>query len=73
MKALIIGLIVIGAVVAACLPAGLGWWPEVISFLKGCLPVAAVLIGFIAILIGIADIKDRALAKKENSQENKNE
>ena len=70
MKALIIGLVVIAAAVAACLPMGLGWWDEVKMFLMGCLPVVAALIGLIAIFIGIADIKDRAEAKKEKSQEN---
>ena len=66
MKALIVGLIVLAAAVVACLPAGLGWWQEVLTFLKGCLPVLAVLAGLVAIFIGVADIKDRAESKKEN-------
>lgn len=69
MKSLLIGLIVIAAAVAACLPIGLFWWPEVINFLKGAVPVVAVLIGIIAIFIGIADMKDRADAKKEKAKE----
>ena len=69
MKSLIIGLIVIAAAVAACLPIGLNWWDDVINFLKGGVPVVAVLIGIIAIFIGIADMKDRADARKEKAQE----
>ncbi|MDR2618946.1 MAG: hypothetical protein LBC62_08760 [Treponema sp.] len=65
MKALVIGLVVIAAAVAACLPDGLGWWDEVLAFLKGCLPVLAAFIGLIAVFVGIADIKDRAEAKKD--------
>jgi hypothetical protein len=65
MKALVIGLVVIAAAVAACLPGGLGWWDEVLVFLKGCLPVLAAFIGIIAVFVGIADIKDRAEAKKD--------
>jgi hypothetical protein len=70
MKSLIIGIIVLAAAVFAALPPellgfGLGWWGDVLRFLRGGLPVIAVLIGFIAVFIGIADMKDRAEAKKE--------
>jgi hypothetical protein len=65
MKALLIGLIVIAVAVIACIPAGLGWWDDVIIFLRGCLPVLAVLIGLIAIFIGIMDIKDGIALRKE--------
>jgi len=41
----------------------------VLAFLRGGLPVIAVLIGIIAVFIGIADMKDRAEAKKELSAE----
>jgi hypothetical protein len=67
MKALIIGLVVMAAAVAACLPQGLGWWDEVLVFLKGALPVLAAFIGLIAVFVGVADIKDRAEAKKEET------
>ncbi|MCL2759030.1 MAG: hypothetical protein FWD22_02335 [Treponema sp.] len=72
MKALIIGFIVIAAAVFAILPAasvgfGLSWGDDVLTFLKGCAPVLAILTGVIAIFIGIADIKDRAEAKKEDA------
>jgi hypothetical protein len=70
MKSLIIGIVVLTAAVFAALPSellgfGLGWWGDVLIFLRGGLPVIAVLIGFIAVFIGIADMKDRAEAKKE--------
>jgi len=70
MKAIIIGLIIIAAAVFAILPAdiigfGLGWGDDVLAFLRGGVPVIAVLIGIVAVFIGIADIKDRADAKKE--------
>ena len=72
MKSLIIGLIILAAAVFAILPAaqvgfGLGWGEDVLTFLRGGAPVFAVLIGLIAVFIGIADIKDRAEAKSEDS------
>ena len=67
MKALIIGIVVIAAAVFAVLPCGLGWWSEVLVFLKGGLPVIVALGGIIALFMGIADIKDRAEAKREKS------
>jgi len=73
MKAIIIGLLIVAAAVFAVLPPealgfGLGWGKDVLAFLKGALPVIAVLIGLIAVFIGIADIKDRAEAKKEEAE-----
>jgi len=68
MKSLIVGLVILAAAVCAILPRepfGLGWGGDVLVFLKGGAPVVAVLISLIAIFIGIADIKDRARAKKE--------
>ena len=65
MKALFLGVVVIVVAVLAILPAGLGWGEEVLAFLRGSLPVLAVFIGLILIFVGIADIKDRAAAKKE--------
>ena len=74
MKAVIFGLIIIAAAVFAVLPSdkfgfGLGWYDDVLTFLKGGAPVIAALIGMIAIFIGIADMKDRAEAKREESKE----
>jgi len=74
MKAIIIGLLIIAAAAFAILPAGilgfgLGWGNDVLTFLRGGLPVVAVLIGLIAVFIGIADIKDRAEARAEAKKE----
>ena len=68
MKALILGLVVIVVAVLAVLPAGLGWGEDVLTFLRGALPVIAVFIGLILMFVGFADIKDRADVKGE--QEN---
>ncbi|MDR2047956.1 MAG: hypothetical protein LBP69_00730 [Treponema sp.] len=65
MKALIFGLFMIAAAVAAVIPAGLAWWPQLIVFIQGGLPVLAALVGLLALCIGIVDIKDRAGAKEE--------
>ncbi|MDR1930591.1 MAG: hypothetical protein LBQ44_08190 [Treponema sp.] len=64
MKALLFGLILLAA-------AGFGvyfWGDQVLVFLRGGLPVAALLIGLLALFIGIADLKDRAAAKKEEEE-----
>ena len=65
MKALILGLVVIIVAVLAVLPAGLSWGEDVLTFLRGSLPVIAIFIGLILLFVGVADIKDRAAAKKE--------
>ena len=39
-----------------------------LAFLRGGLPVAAIVIGLIAVFIGVADMKDRAEAKKEEAE-----
>ena len=72
MKSLIIGIVILAAAVFAVLPPdtagfGLGWGKDVLGFLCGGLPVFAVLAGIIGVFIGIADIKDRAEAKKEEA------
>ena len=69
MVALIVGIICIAFAVFACLPGTLGWWQDVLAFLRGSVPVLAVFIGLIAVFIGIADIKDRIEAKKEEAEE----
>jgi hypothetical protein len=75
MKVFLVGIIVIAAAVFAVLPSGtgLGWWDDVLVFLRGSLPVIAVIIGLIAVFVGIADIKDRVDAKKEKPAENPQE
>ncbi len=69
MVALLIGLIFTAAGLFAVLPVdwALQWGPEVLQFLKGATPVLAFLVGFLAIVIGVADIKDRIEAKKEEA------
>ena len=74
MKSLLIGLVILAAAVFAALPdVGLNWWGDVLAFLRGGLPVIAVLIGIIAVFIGIADMKDRAEAKKEKEKDQTSE
>jgi hypothetical protein len=78
MKSLIIGIVILAAAVFAALPKevlgfGLDWWDDILAFLKGGLPVLAVLIGLIAVFIGIADMKDRAEAKREEAEAGKAE
>ena len=68
MKALILGFAVIVVAVLAVLPAGLGWGEDVLAFLRGALPVIAAFIGLILIFVGVADLKDRAEAKKEDAE-----
>lgn len=68
MKSLVLGVVIILAALGAVLPAGLGWWDDVLIFLRGALPVFAVFIGLIALCIGVADIKDRIDARKEEKQ-----
>jgi len=69
MVALIVGILCIAFAAFACLPGPLGWWPDVVAFLRGSVPVLAVFIGLIAVFIGIADMKDRMEAKKEEAAE----
>jgi len=71
MLALVVGILFIVFAVFSVLPAPMGWWPDVINFLKGAVPVLAVLIGLVAVFIGVADLKDRAEAKKEEEEEAK--
>lgn len=69
MIALIVGLVAITFAVLAVIPVGLNWWQDVLLFLRGSIPVIAVLIGLLAVFIGIADIKDQIEAKKEENEE----
>lgn len=67
MKALIVGIILALFAVFAAMPLpGLGWWKEILFVLKGILPLLAVFVGLIAILVGIADLKDAREARKED-------
>lgn len=75
MIALTIGIVLILFAVYAVLPVtwSLQWWPEVIQFLKGGVPILAVFIGLIAFFVGVADIKDKMEAKKEEQEEKEKE
>ncbi len=65
MVAIIVGLVLIAFTVFASLPCGLAWGAEIIAFLKGAAPVLAAFVGLISVFIGIADLKDKNEAKKE--------
>ena len=73
MIALLIGILLVAFGVYAVLPidsAGfLNWSREVLTFLKGGVPILAFLIGLISFFIGIADIKDKIEAKREEKEE----
>lgn len=69
MIALLIGIAALLFSFAAVLPFGLGWWQDVLLFIRGALPVMAFFIGLIAVFIGIADCKDRRDARKEEEAE----
>ncbi|HWR11803.1 MAG TPA: hypothetical protein VN445_08275 [Rectinemataceae bacterium] len=73
MVALAVGVALVVVAVLMCLPGVLGWWGDVLAFLRGSIPVIAVLIGAVAILIGVADIKDKKEAEKEEKEEEKTE
>jgi ABC-type multidrug transport system permease subunit len=67
MKAFLLGLIFL----AAAFFTGFCWWGDVLVFLKGAVPVIALFIGLVAVFIGIADLKDKAAAKKEEAKNQK--
>ena len=78
MVSLIAGIIFIAFTFFALLPSfPLNWGADVLVFLKGCLPVLSALVGLICLFIGVADIKDKNEAKKEEAaskqQESKTE
>lgn len=64
MVSVILGILMIGFCVFSCLPVGLNWGSDIVAFLKGFGPVLAGFSGLIAILIGVADIKDKNEEKK---------
>lgn len=71
MFTIIFGLACIAFTVFASLPFGLNWSENIIFVLKGFLPVLSALIGLLAILIGIADFRDRQEAKREEIENGK--
>lgn len=68
MFAIFVGIILFAFAVFTAFPFGLGWSSEVIAFLKGGLPVFAVLAGLVAFWIGIADINDKKEALREEKE-----
>ena len=77
MLALMIGVILMAFTVIAALPMGLAWGQDILLFLRGGMPIFAAFVGLISVFIGIADIKDKQDAKKEEevmkAAENKTE
>lgn len=75
MTALIVGLVLLLFTIFSVLPSGMGlnWWPDVADFLRGGIPVLTLLIGLVAVLIGIADIRDRIEEKNEEESEESDE
>ena len=73
MTALLVGIGLIVLAVLMVIPGILGWWSDVLAFLRGALPVIAFLIGALAVFIGIADIKDKIEEKKEEEREKEEE
>jgi TRAP-type C4-dicarboxylate transport system permease small subunit len=71
MIALVVGISLIVFALLSVVPFGFDWWVDVLRFLRGAVPVMAVFIGLLAVFIGIADLKDRAEAKKEEEEEKK--
>jgi hypothetical protein len=51
----------------------LNWWPDVIQFHRGGIPLIAVLIGLISFFVGVADIKDKIESRKEEEEEEEGE
>lgn len=73
MIALLLGIIFVLFAVYSILPFSwsLNWWNEVLEFLKGGIPIFALLVGAISFFVGIADIKDKIETKKEELEEDK--
>lgn len=73
MVAFIVGVVLIAFSVFAAVPAGLNWLEHILTFLQGAIPVFAAIIGLIAIFVGIADIKDKSEARKEEEASKRQE
>ncbi len=72
MVALVVGIVLMAFTVFAALPPetfgfGLGWGTDIVLFLRGCMPILAAFIGLISVFIGIADLKDKEEAKREEA------
>ena len=71
MVALLVGILLALFAAYSVLPFdwSLQWWDEAVEFLKGGVPILALFIGLISVFVGIADIKDKIEAKKEEEEE----
>ena len=71
--AIVIGLVFlllsVWAVLPFSFPLGLNWGGDVLTVLRGGLPLLGLFVGLIAVFIGIADLKDKAEAKREEEAE----
>jgi hypothetical protein len=68
MKSLVIGFFVLAAALSAIAPQGLNWAPDVIRFLRGSVPVLAILSALALLFTGIRDIRGLRKAKKEEKK-----
>jgi len=73
MPSIIIGIVFILFTVFACLPKslfgfGLEWGEYILNFLKGATPVVLALVGIVAVTLGIADVRDKREAKREEEE-----
>ncbi len=68
MFSIFFGIACIAFTVFASLPFGLNWTDNIVFVLKGAAPILAALVGLLAILIGIADLRDRNEAKREERE-----
>lgn len=68
MKVFIVGLLMVVGGLYLGLPAewAVGWFDEVLSVLKGILPLGLIGMGLLTLLLGVADIRDRAEERKES-------
>jgi len=67
----IISIIAGTAAVVLGLVALFSWWWSFVEILKGAIPCILIAGGLIALLAGISEIKDTAIAKKEEPAEQK--
>jgi hypothetical protein len=70
MVAFIVAVVCIGAALFSVLPISGGpqWGPELAVFIKGMLPFLGFLIGFLALLVGIADLRGRIISRRESAK-----
>ena len=73
MVSLLVGILLVLFAVYSVLPsdsaAFLNWSQDVIQFLKGGAPIMALLVGLVSFFIGVADIKDKIEARKEEKED----